>query len=219
MSLRLALASLALPALLAAPASATAPKEPLEGFFKILSGLEGGKVDRHARIAWYGDSAIVSDGYTGEIRKRLQKRFGDGGPGFVLAAATFEGYLRDGVRMKRQGWEAQAVIAGELKSGEYGLGGVVATSFGGATATFEASAPVSAVEVWYEAIPKGGKLQLFVDGKAQPIATESTAGDGAKVWRFVPEKPTKEIKLRAGGEGLVRVYGVVLEGVHVPIWK
>jgi lysophospholipase L1-like esterase len=187
------------------------PVAQLESFFKILRGLEDKKLDRQARIAWYGDSAIISDGYTGEVRARLQKRFGAAGPGFILAAPTFEGYLREGVRLKRQGWESQAVIAGELKSGEYGYGGIVATSFGGATATFEAQNPVSAIEVWYEAIPKGGKLQLFLDGAANPTVVEATAGDGAKVWRHVPDKPVKSVKLRAGGEGLVRVYGVVLD--------
>ncbi len=208
-ALALALA-LALP-----PGSAYAtgsdPSVPLSSFFKLLSGLEGKTTDRQVKIAWYGDSAIISDGYTGEVRNRLQKRFGNAGPGFILAAPTFEGYLRDGVRLKRQGWESQAVIAGELKSGEYGYGGVVSTSFGGATATFEATTAVSAIEVWYEAIPKGGKLQLYIDGASTPTAVEATAGDGPKVWRYVPEKPVKSVKLRAGGEGLVRVFGVVLD--------
>jgi lysophospholipase L1-like esterase len=187
------------------------PSEALGSFFKLLSGLEGKSTDRQVKIAWYGDSAIISDGYTGEVRSRLQQRFGNAGPGFILAAPTFEGYLRDGVRLKRQGWESQAVIAGELKSGEYGYGGVVSTSFGGATATFEATTPVGAIEVWYEAIPKGGKLQLFLDGASTPTAVETTAGEGAKVWRHVPEKPVKSVKLRAGGEGLVRVFGLVLD--------
>ena len=203
---------------LAAPAaSRAASPEPRAGFFEQLSALEGkrdARVATVAKVSWYGDSGVISDGYTGELRTRLQQRFGDAGPGFVLASATFDDYLRDGVRMKRQGWEAQSVISGELETGRYGYGGVVATSFGGATVTYEMKGDaISEVEVWYQTFPKGGVLQLFIDGAGVPAATQSTRGDqiGDKVWRFTPDKPAKVVKLRAGGEGLVRVYGVVLD--------
>ncbi len=186
--------------------------EPLNNFFERLAGLEG-KDTRIAKVAWYGDSGVISDGYTGELRARLQKRFGDAGPGFMLASATFDDYLREGVRLKRQGWEASSVISGDLDSGRYGYGGIVATSYGGATATYEAKEPVSAVEVWYQGHAKGGKLQLFIDGAGEASATQSTKMDkvGDDVWRVVLDKPAKSIKLRAGGDGQVRVYGVVLD--------
>jgi lysophospholipase L1-like esterase len=196
-----------------APAQAADP-ERLAPFFDLLSSIESKKLDRVAKIAWYGDSAVISDGYTGTLRGKLQARFGDGGPGFILAAATFDDYLRAGVRMKRQGWEAQAVISDGLKTGFYGFGGVVSTSFGGASTSFEVKDPsIRAVEVWYQAGPKAGKLQIFVDGAAKPDATWNTdaAETGEAVWRFTPEKPAKSIKVRAAGEGLVRVFGVVLD--------
>jgi len=199
---------------LAPTAVRAAPPEPLAGFFSQLEALELARGARAAKVAWYGDSGVISDGYTGELRTRLQRRFGDGGPGFILASATFDDYLREGVRMKRQGWEAQSVISGALDTGRYGYGGVVATSFGGATVTYEMKGEaVSAVEVWYQTLPKGGVLQLFVDGEGKPAATQSTRADRIedRVWRFVPDEPARIVKLRAGGEGLVRVYGVVLE--------
>lgn len=202
-----ALAALSTPALAASP-------EPLNGFFERLSGLESKSSQRITKVAWYGDSAVISDGYTGELRSRLQSRFGDAGPGFILAAATFDDYLRDGVKLKRQGWEANSVISGELDSGRYGYGGVVSTSFGGATATYEVKGDaISVVEVWYQGHPKGGKLQLFVDGAGEATATQSTTTSavGDEVWRYTLDKPAKTVKLRAGGEGQVRVYGVVLE--------
>lgn len=191
-----------------------AKAEPLGAFFARLAGLETGREGGITRVAWYGDSAIVSDGYTSELRQRLQRRFGDAGPGFLLASTTFDGYLRDGVRMKRQGWDASSVMSGNEGDGRYGYGGVVATSFGGASATFEVKGePVSAVEVWFQGAPKGGKLQLFADGGGEPIATRSTAQKtrGDAVWRVALEAPATTIKIRAAGEGLVRVYGVVLE--------
>ena len=108
-----------------------------------------GAKDDPSRIAWWGDSAIVGDGYTSRVRERLQAEAGAGGPGFMLVQPTFDGYLRDGVRMKRQGWDAFAVISGDVKAGNYGYGEVVATSYGGASTTFETDAPVTSVAVHY----------------------------------------------------------------------
>lgn len=209
--------SLALVSFLAWPARAGSP-EPLAGFFERLDTKTAGGL---ARIAWYGDSAVISDGYTGGVRAALQERFGNGGPGFMLASATFDDYLRDGVRIKRQGWEASSVISGEVESGRYGYGGIVSTSFGGATVTYEVKGDaITAIEVWYQGFPKGGVLQLFIDGAGKPTATQSTRADkvGDQVWRYTLETPAKSVKLRAGGEGLVKVYGVVLgrdEGVQL----
>lgn len=180
----------------------------LEGWFRTLGGKEA-----PSRIAWWGDSAIVGDGYTGRVRERLQAELGRGGPGFMLAAPTFDGYLRDGVRMKRQGWEAFAVISGAVKAGNYGYGGVIATSFGGASSTFETDRPVSAVAVHYQAVPKGGKLELYVDGatKASAVLDTSSSATQDEVWRPALAKPATSVKLRAGGGGVVKVYGVALE--------
>jgi len=166
-----------------------------------------------SRIAWWGDSAIVGDGYTGRVRERLQAVAGKGGPGFMLVQPTFDGYLRDGVRMKRQGWDAFAVIAGDVKAGNYGYGGVIATSYGGASSTFDSDTPVASVAVHYQAVPKGGKLELYVDGATKPTEVLETASSATKdaVWRPALAKPASSIKLRAGGGGVVKVYGVALE--------
>ena len=65
----------------------------------------------------------------------------------------------------------------------------------------------------HAAIPPRRPLQLFVDGSGTPLATRSTAGadKGDEVWRVSLESPARVVKVRAAGEGLVRVYGVALE--------
>ncbi len=195
-------------------AMASGPKDPLEGFYGELTKVAASKKDRdHVRIAWYGDSAIISDGYTGAVRERLQARFGDAGPGFVLAAPTFEGYLRQGVRLKRQGWDSNSILSGTLSSGLYGFGGVVATGMSGASATFQAKAPIKAFEIFYEKSAKGGRIEIIHGSAKAAAATVDTSGSGSDVYRYVPEGETSELKtlkIRAMG-GAVRVYGVVLE--------
>ena len=63
----------------------------LKPFFEQIKG-QSPSSERPVRISWWGDSAIVGDGYTGEVRKILQERLGDGGPGFMLFSPPFEGY-------------------------------------------------------------------------------------------------------------------------------
>ena len=215
------LTALASAALLAGQAPPEAPPRLATGeahlapLWDALADVEAGQRDRPVRIAWWGDSAIVSDGYTGEIRARLQARFGDGGPGFVLAAPSFDGYLRKGVRLKRHKWETHGVLRGERKDGRYGFGGVVASSWGGSGSTYilEHGAPIDHVEVWHRVGPKLGGLQLFADEAGQPTASVSTAADVAAdhVWSPRLDSPARHLRLRASGGGLVRVYGVVLE--------
>ncbi|MFO0748130.1 MAG: GDSL-type esterase/lipase family protein [Myxococcota bacterium] len=201
------------PAQAAAPDADPTVSRALGAWFATLQGLENGSAGKITRVAWWGDSAVVGDGYTGRLREKLQARFGDAGPGFVLASPTFDGYLRHGVNMSQSGWDAFAVIGGDVKAGNYGYGGVIATSYGGATSSYKTGTPVTAVEIYYQAVPKGGVIQIFVDGAKKSTFTKDTEAASAsdQVWRQVLDKPAKSIKVRAGGEGVVKVYGVVLE--------
>jgi len=213
--------TLSLALLLVAPPAAEAPAtdrrvmEQLTPLFEALDEVESPIRDRIVRIAWWGDSAIVSDGYTGHLRARLQERFGDAGPGFILAATTFDGYLRRDVRLRRHDWTAHNVIQGALRTGRFGYGGIQATSRGGASSTFESQgAPFTAVEVYHRAFPRAGGIQLFADGAGQPTAEHQTDAETAEdaVWRWVP--PTggvTSVRVRAAGRGETVIYGVALE--------
>ncbi len=184
----------------------------LEGFStRLRSAPEG---DRPVRVLWYGDSAIVSDGYTRVVRRALQERFGDGGPGFVLAAEAFDGYLRDGVRMKRSGWRHGNVIQDEVRNGRYGLGGIVAAGSKGASLTLEPkSGSVRGVDVFVQRGPKAGTVGVFVDGAREPVATFDASADALadEVWRVRFDAAVKEQVRVKVMSGTVRVYGASLE--------
>lgn len=192
-----------------------AVKTRLAPFLDALAAAEDADARRIVRVAWWGDSAIVSDGYTGQLRERLQARFGDAGPGFVLPDTTFDGYLRDGVRLKRNGWSTSNIIQGALKSGLYGYGGIQATSFGGASCTFESrGAPFDAVHVYYRAFPKAGALQIFADDARAATATEEGDAEAPtdRVWRWTAPSPgATTVRVRAAGGGQTVLYGVALE--------
>lgn len=75
------------------------------------------------RVLHFGDSHTAADYWTGRIRARLQQRFGDGGPGLVMAGATLRGYPRQGMSIVNgRKWEA-ASLRDPLCDGIVGLAG------------------------------------------------------------------------------------------------
>src|SRR6185503_20816048 len=78
-----------------------------------------------ARTMYYGDSIVATDYVTGTLRRRLQKRFGDAGHGFMLMANPWPGYFHnDVVRFAAPGWQVSRVVGPFAKDGLYGFGGV-----------------------------------------------------------------------------------------------
>jgi lysophospholipase L1-like esterase len=91
----------------ASPAALASALPPVEGglalrrFNAALAGLETKARNEHVRIVWYGDSHTAADYLTGSVRRRLEARFGAGGPGFVRVGTS--PYRHDGVRVVRDG--------------------------------------------------------------------------------------------------------------------
>ncbi|MFH1843681.1 MAG: LysM peptidoglycan-binding domain-containing protein, partial [bacterium] len=57
----------------------------LDNFYRKLAALENGG-EEQVRILVLGDSHIYADFFTGQVRRELQARYGDGGRGFVIPA-------------------------------------------------------------------------------------------------------------------------------------
>jgi lysophospholipase L1-like esterase len=191
--------------------------EGLSFFFDKLQDTKSQK-GIITRIAWWGDSAIVGDGYTREVRKRLQARFGNGGPGFVPLAPGSDGFRRDGILLKHRGWEVHSVLLGLRDGGYYGYAGVASSSWGGATTTLTLrDEPIDQVHTFYRATPHSGRLKLMPsteDPKAYLAhSTKTKEGEEStdQVWTLSYPQPTSRVTVRAGGDGLVRAFGIALE--------
>ena len=101
------------------------PGHELDSFYAALRELEKPTRKEHVRVAWLGDSHGASDFWSGALRTVLQKRFGNGGPGFVNVGN--KGYRHDGVKMEVGGkWRPRPKGASTVipsKDGVFGLGG------------------------------------------------------------------------------------------------
>lgn len=195
--------------------------DPLGTFFDALARSEQGEQDI-VRILHWGDSHTAADFLTGEIRYALQRRFGDGGHGFVLLAKPWKSYRPKDVKLGVSGqWTAERILIAAdpaTLDGRYGLGGVsVETEEKGASATAATTDSTgfnrvaSVFEVFYLDQPDGGSFRVLVDGDVRAtVSTAATRQQTGFVSVEVEEGP-HEFEVRAVGDGKVRLFGATVE--------
>jgi lysophospholipase L1-like esterase len=202
-----------------APRSIEDPSgKALDAFYARLAAVERKEPKSLARISYWGDSIVASDYVTGTLRRKLQKRFGDAGHGFMLLANAWPGYFHNDVsRFAVPGWQVSRVVGPFAKDGLYGLGGVsfraegpgLFSRFGTAkSGTFGRS--VSRFVVDYLEHPGGGDLEIKVDGaRRDVIATKADAPRSATKTYEVPDGE-HELEVRVLSAG-ARAFGVWME--------
>jgi hypothetical protein len=202
----------------------------LDPFFEKLAKVARGQPVL-LRIGTYGDSNWTNDKTAGEIRRRLQKAFGDGGHGFVGFGIPWGWYHHQNIQHGVTGkWNAWNPTAMPIKDEMYSFAGMSAESSQvGATAwveTAKAGDPVgtsvASFEVSYLARPKGGSFEVLIDGEVKDtIESEATAAEVKYLKYKVTDGSHKlVIKVKKGsvrlfGVALERDKGVVLDGIGV----
>ncbi|MBU0552204.1 hypothetical protein KKF91_13545 [Myxococcota bacterium] len=190
------------------------PQGSMSRFYRALDSTRDGGV---ARAMHYGDSMITGDYITRTARRLLQKKFGDGGHGFVLAGRTAPWYGRTNLQLgTSKGWEVFKLTRPQIKDRAYGVGGATFIAQGGGEwVSFKPTGEegqgelVSRAQVYYMAQPGGGKLELEIGHSKVEINTRASAGS-RKVEIVTSEGP-HQIRLRTLGGGPVRLFGVALE--------
>ncbi|MBM4292492.1 MAG: hypothetical protein FJ138_14560, partial [Deltaproteobacteria bacterium] len=193
------------------------PRGALRPFFRRLGETARGE---RVRVLHYGDSLIAGDYVTRTVRRLLQKRFGFGGQGFLLAGKPSGWYGRAGVRLAASShWRPDRATRSTTPERSYGVGGVsFRTRAAHATVTAEAEeqaregldARVDTFEVHFLAQPGGGRFRVSFGGASQEV---SAAAEGLEPRRVTLRAPlglhTGEVRTLGGGE--VRLFGVSLE--------
>jgi lysophospholipase L1-like esterase len=189
------------------------PTGELSRFFSALDRVEKGEAGALVRISHYGDSPLTGDMISGEARRMLQKRFGDGGPGFVLAGRPWGWYGHRGIALDAKGWTAHSPLLKWGNGGHFGLGLVSFTSAdpGAKSEVAWERGRFTRAEVSFTVAPGNGTLLVSVDGGAEEAIL--TAGPDRRTARFVAAAPdgATRVVLRPKGDGAVTVYGVTLE--------
>lgn len=191
--------------------------EMLSTFYGALRELESGTRRSHVRVLWLGDSHGAADFWSGSLRTALQKRFGNGGPGFVHAG--YREYRHDGVKTTVEGkWKlrppnpATRVVTGD---GVFGLGGILFVAGAGPRATVtvtEVGAPPKLTwDLCYRLGSSRDELTLSLSGK-QDVTLRSTAADPPGALRhFIAGSDGPATWSVAASRGFPEICGVVIE--------
>jgi lysophospholipase L1-like esterase len=189
----------------------------LERFFEALERLEAGNATDDVRITQLGDSHTAADWETGPVRRQLQRRFGDGGRGFVPIGLPWRVWSQEGVLAGAFGqWKTEMnhpAARHATGDGIFGLSGfALATRQPGARAWLQVMTATSRVELDYLEQPGGGTFDLLVDGvRAARIATRAEERRSAFRAVDITEPAQHRIEARALGDGEVRLFGVALD--------
>jgi len=243
MRLRLAIPALLLAILVTMPARAQPPSRsaapssepsfpgvstPLEdpsgkalaSFHASLARTKAGK--GQTRVVQYGASHTAADLFSGQLRRDLQARFGDAGPGFVLPARAYKGYRQSAVRIEDSGrgtWlTARAGGKEDPGDGRYGVSGVAlySSSTDSEGHLFTASdgpngRSWSEISLYYLVQPGGGDLEVIIDGKSRTVlkTTGTSYTTGYADWSL--RDGPHDVWVHPLGNGEVRIFGLALE--------
>lgn len=190
----------------------------LDAFFRALERVEAREAGAMVRVSFWGDSNVAGDLVTAVLRRKLQDRYGDGGHGFVLLANPTPYYFHNDVwRQASNAWAISRIPGPLAADGLYGLGGVSfrarepgAFARIGTAKKGSYGRKVASLSVDYLAHPKGGGLELRVDGEVRQVIETGAEQTEARIATVeVPDGPHEfEIKTLARD---VRVFGVWLE--------
>ncbi len=173
-----------------------------------------------ARLLFFGASHTASDLYTGEVRRRLQRRFGDAGHGFVMPARPWRLYRHDDIVLESTNtWHTDRVgKPDDRQDGLYGLAGMSVSSssrkdFGrvGTTQENTVGRRAGLFDLYFLRQPSGGTLEVRLDGRR--VRLVRTRGE-----RVEPGYETLRVRdrghileVRPLGDGEVRLFGLVVE--------
>lgn len=205
-----------------APVASPPPADALvlDRFDGALAALESKARKEPVRILWLGDSHTSADFMTGTLRRKLQVRFGAGGPGFVRIGAT--PYRHEGVKLNRDGrWKVEPdppsrrTTDGDTALGFAGMRWIPSDSHARLEARVDGRAVAGTVR--YELVfdlPRGASFKLRI-GKNEHLI------DGRTTLAHVPGSPLSRLRLEGAASdgfevssmtGGPRFYGVIAEG-------
>jgi lysophospholipase L1-like esterase len=172
-------------------------------FYDGLVALETHSSPDVVTVLQLGDSHIASDHITGELRRLLQARFGDGGRGLMMPGFPFPYYKVPGFRFSKQGqWTAANSLT---EDGVYGVTGV----------SLSASAPDASLSLAKDDGSFASAEIELLAGPGQGTAIVSEGGTPQRVATAAPSRGIVRVPLGGGngftiapaGDGKISVLG------------
>ncbi len=194
------------------------PARSLAHFGAALVALRAGKRAR-VRVLHYGDSQLDLDHISGELRKRYQARYGDGGQGFVPVARPWRWYYLPSTFFRiSDGWRLHRLAGGAIPDRRLGLGLLAADHKTGGWTQVVRKTSATRVELSYLRQPGGGSLSFAVKGKA-PLQRVSASKRFALGTLAIEGLKGNQQIVRVSTRGRVRLFGLRFERDRGLTWE
>ena len=208
----------------AAPPAAASPSQPAVdvSMLPLKSSTSGpgnsapkAQGQRGLVILQIGDSHTAADYFTGELRQKLQARYGNGGVGYLDAGKPHIGVRSGAMKITASpGWTYHSIQRSD-NIAEFWLSGfnAVATASGEAL-TFASDTPVPFDSIEIEALrqPGGGAIDISLDGAVKSSADLNGNGVEPVVLRLrpdgAPNDRVRQIEIRTRGTGVVSIASI-----------
>ena len=173
---------------------------------------------RSFTILHIGDSHTSADFLTGELRRRLQARYGRGAPGYITAGHPHIGVRTSSLKITASaGWTYKSLQRPDAVSAEFWLSGynAVATA-AGETMTFASERPATFDTIEIEVLrqPGGGAIEVRLDGVVETSYELKAAKLEPVVIRLQPARAAtekvREISITTKGQGTVSLASVAI---------
>ncbi|MGK3996883.1 GDSL-type esterase/lipase family protein [Sorangium sp. So ce1024] len=190
---------------------------PYARFFAALRALERGRRKDHVRVAWLGDSHAAADFWSGALRAALQRRFGDGGLGFVHLG--YAAYRHDGARITTEGkWRPRPKTPGgsqPVDDGVFGLGGILFSAHRGpvrAEITVTGAGPTTRLlwDVCFRSSAPTDELAVTIEGGPSEIL-RAAPGDVPGALQHARLVSVGATKLGVAPSGAPELCGLIVE--------
>lgn len=220
-ALRGAAASVALAAMVAPfePVSSVAQEapdvrieDPLNIVLPRIRQVLAQAADRPVRFSFWGAEHTASDQYTGMLRERLQRRYGDGGPGAFLPSAPAAFYERRDVEFR--GTSGLSGIHGVVapRPSPMGMMGMALDVRSSGTARFTVRHAMSArVRVFTRGHPgtEAGSVALRIGGASQERAVPANTDTTLEFRATIDGDDVAELRMAR-----MRLFAVSIEGAR-----
>ena len=166
-------------------------------------------------ILQISDSHTAADYFTGELRQKLQARYGNGGVGYLDAGKPHIGVRSGAMKITASpGWTSHAIQRSD-NIAEFWLSGfnAVATA-SGEVLTFASDSPGPFNSIKIEALrqPGGGSIDISLDGAVKSSADLNGTSVEPVVLRLrpdgAPSDRVRQIEIRSRGTGVVSIASI-----------
>lgn len=180
----------------------------LAHFYSALNLSLSGQLGRPVRIAVLGDSFIEGDIFTAPLRNLLQGRWGGAGVGWMPMSSQVAGF-RNSIQQQSRGWSERTLLDSKGTSHVITARNFIPSSDNWVQYTLPKGKRAFNQAILYYSSQSERTASLQLDSTNTSYTLPNTHG-ALQAYAF-DHQPTRQLKMKLGGDGAFVSYGMSLE--------